>query len=470
MKRITLIILLPIMLASAALASTTPLYVQEIVSSSSGAMAKNALSIVKSSSIRFNFAEAFGFPALKQYSEEKVAEGMSDEEIDEMYTSLFINSELQDFEIEQALTKDAKLRAGVISSAFFASSILGAFTKQLGISTREEIEEYLQQSPQPISYAQFLAEIIQNAMSVATGLMMIFPAVDSPDKNLEELTNALSDIQMLKFDISYSDAYPNRIDKNNPIPTDSAFVFGATTSGIGGNAGDYLHRTNHVTPAAPINDSEKQFLTSIGITDEDVFTMMSTGLPRIIVNAVMSGSPILGNNPNMVGELDYAIVIDLIHESGSLIPLTVVPRIMFDQKQYNYFKRFLEEELEYLDITMAELISLLRHPEHPASLFQVLQLLHKDFSLVDITALEYETRDAIIISNAKSKDELFSELSYALDADPTITELNELIRSKGQLTLALLDKGYNLDEISPHFSPKRSFTTDNTELTGDRDE
>ena len=474
-----LILLIAVMLASPAFANT-PLYIQEIIAARSGSnpIAAITMNIVKNNTqVRLNFAKSFGFPTLQQYTEEKLAEGMGEKEIYELYTTMFINSELQEFEIEQALANDPRLRSGVLASAFLASSFFGAFAKSIGASTTDAVEEYLSQLQNQVSFEQFLDGITNNAMSVSYGLMTIFPAVDSPDKSLTELIDSLSEIQMLTFDISYSDALSERMPEDSNLDVNSALAFAVrdmTGNTIGGNVGDYLRRTNHIT-SAPINDQERNFLTSIGITDEEIFKMIPHGLPMRIAQVTMSGAPLLGNDPNMVGELDYALVIDLTHEPGSLASFFVTLQILFDQDQYNYFKRYLNEELEFLGITMAELIALLRHPERPASLFQVLQLLHKGFSLADIAELEYETRDAIIISNAESKEDLLADTHYALeelDEEPTLEFLNKLIRTKGQLTLALLAKGYLIDDIFPHFSPKKTTKTseDEAQDTGDTNE
>ena len=459
MKRIALLLYLSLA-TTATLANTTPLYVKEIITSEGGAIAKNAMSIITSSQIRMFYASAFGFPTLQQYTEEKTSEGMSKKEISELYTSMYLTSELQDYEIEAALTNNSDLRAGVISSAYLAAKFLDIFMQTTGAASKEDLEEYLEKTTQqPISFEQFLSGIITTSMNVAYGLTTIFAAADSPDKNLEELISDLSDVQLLKFDIEYSDAYSNRIEKDNPIPADSATAYAVSYGGnvLGGTVGDYLRRTNHVTPAA-INDAERKFLTGIGVTDEEVFAMMPTGLPRLLADTTMSGIPILGDDPNLVGELDYAIIIDLLNEPGSLFPLRVTSQIIYNQGEYDSFKKFLEDELEYLGISMEELVSALRHPERPSSLFQVLQALHKGFSLEEIDDLEYETLDAIIISNVKDKEEMFTELEYALDTDKEITVayLNELILSKGQLTIALLDKGYEIEDIPPHFIPKRT--------------
>lgn len=471
MKRVALLLYLSLA-TTAALANTAPLYVKEIIASDGGAIAKNAISIIRSSQIRLHYASAFGFPTLQQYIKEKTSEGMSEQEISELYTSMYLTSELQDYEIEAALTNNSELRAGVISSAYLAAKFLDVFMQTIGASNKEDLEEYLEKAAkQPVSFEQFLSGALTASMNMATGLTMIFAAADSPDKNLEELISDLSDIQLLKFDIEYSDAYSNRIQgDDNPIPADSASAYAVSDGSnvLGGTIGDYLRRTNHVTPAV-INDAERKFLTGIGITDEEIFAMMPTGLPRFLADTTMSGIPILGDDPNLVGELDYAIVIDLINEAGSLHPLKVTSQIIYNQREYGYFKKFLEEELEYLDVSMEELVSALRHPERPSSLFQVLQALHKGFSLEEIDDLEYETLDAIIISNIKDKEELFTELEYAVDMDKevTIAYLNEFIRSKGQLTLALLDQGYDIDSIPPHFVPKRTRSDNKDEATNE---
>ncbi len=102
---------------------------------------------------------------------------------------------------------------------------------------------------------------------------------------------------------------------------------------------------------------------------------------------------------------------------------------------------------------LAVIEGLANHPQHKASLFQIVQLDRLDFTLEEIRMLSYDARDAIIISNPDEQRDFLAKIRASLGIkDFNSQEIKEIEAKTGPLVFMLLDNGYDLEDIQPHNS------------------
>ena len=433
----------------------TPKYVKEIIQSDHST-AKDIKTLLNLKDYRAFSARELGFPAMDEYIANKTAEGMSESEASDLYEMMFIHSELSEHEIEKALANNPTFRADLLATTFIGGSIFEAL---MSTAVEHGIELFVKEE-------KLLELAFNSASEVSEGLGAMVTAIDNTDLTIDEINDEIALLTELDSPLSYHDeltAYNESMQLKNTLA--SAYtVFTAHQEldiGIKGYLGNFLIRTNHLSHP-PISADEQAYFESIGITDKEIIRMFPSGFFAILAIASESGDKsseelvsIIGNDPNRIGELDFAVIVDLIYEEGALSPALYSPAIATDAKEYQHVKGILDRELDHLGITMDSLVALLRHPKRPASLLQVLQLMHLGFSPDDITRLSYAARDAIIVTNTESKEEFLANVEDTLNAHPSIGYINAVAREKGQLTFVLLNNGYKLEDIQSHYFDHR---------------
>lgn len=441
--------------ASSVAQKRIPKYVKEIIQSDHST-AKDIKTLLNIKEYRAFYARDLGFPAMDEYIATKTDEGMSESEASDLYEMMFIHSELSEHEIERTLTNNSTIRADLLATTFIGGSIFAAL---MSTAMEHGIDLYIEEE-------KLLELALTSATEVSEGLGAMILAIDNPNLTINEINDEIALLTELDSPLSYHDELMSQ-NENMRLKSTLAHAYTVFTAhqeldiGIKGYLGNFLIRTNHLSHA-PISADEQAYFDTIGITDKEITSMFPSGFFALLAIAGESGDKnseelvsIIGNDPARVGELDFAVIVDLIYEEGALSPALYSPAIATDAKEYQHVKDILDRELDHLGITMDDLVALLRHPKRPASLLQVLQLLHLGFSPEDITRLNYAARDAIIVSNTDSKEEFLANVKDTLNAHPSIGYINAVAREKGQLTFVLLNNGYKLEDIQSHYFDHR---------------
>ncbi|MDE3269246.1 MAG: hypothetical protein OYH77_03065 [Pseudomonadota bacterium] len=446
--------------ASTAIAARqpTPQYVKEIIQFKHP-IATHARVLLDSVDYRFRYARELGFPSISEYLTAKATEGMSEEEARGLYEVMFINSELSEYELEQALTNNPNLRADIIATTTLATV---AYSQLLLL-----MEEY----DNNYDDVMLVSAAFTSAAQTSEGLALMFKAIDTPDLTAHEVIETTASLAELDAPLLYSEKLRDHIELME-LETSLAEAFTAFVTAqnldiaIKGTLGEFLLRINHLHHPSP-KAKEKQDFRRLGLSDAmiamtpDGFTTLvanaqnylatDTGVSRGQANKILTTIGNADDDANQITELDYAVIIDLIYEVGTLSPAVYTSAIATDVQEYEHVKDLLEHELDYLGMNMADLVSLLRHPQRPASLVQVLQLQHRDYSIADIRLLEHGARDAILMTDSTVRQEFLDIFSEILDRKLTLAGINKLTRTKGQFVFALLDEGYELEDIQPHY-------------------
>ena len=380
--------------------------------------------VVGASYFRQNFPKSYKSPYWHDYLIQKHAEGKSDEEAAELYQFMFGSGEaLTEEQAIDLLMADPVYRAHVIAHYSIASGVMIQAYEQLG----------------------------------------------DGDHSLDELRDRLSELATHSFAIRYRQHELNIYSHTN-------------------NHGYYLMRHTHVRhpPPSPFDLTElQQGGYDIDIMRQELPTVPLT--PVLLDNRVLPTSIV--DERARIGALNFALAMDFILEAGILVPgfspnvieeetfadwqidlakLThsipqhlpgSITRILFHAAGQKDVLAALAIELG-LEVDSADFAAhltaiedLANHPQHKASLFQVVQLDRLGFSLEEIKMLSYDARDAIIVSNPEGREDFVAKLSASLGIkDFNSQAINAIEAKTGPLVFMLLDNDYDLEDIQPHNS------------------
>ena len=421
--------------------------------------------VVGASYFRQNFPKSYKSPYWHDYLIQKHAEGKSDEEAAELYQFMFGSGEaLTEEQTIDLLMADPVYRAHVIAHYSIASGVMIQAYEQLGDGACPSCGKH----HTPEELVDNIFGLNKDDVAYGRELIPLVMATDG-DYSLDELRDRLSELATHSFAIRYRQHELNIDSHTN-------------------NHGYYLMRHTHVRhpPPSPFDLTElQQGGYDIDIMRQELPTVPLT--PVLLDNRVLPTSIV--DERARIGALDFALAMDFILEAGILVPGFSPNRIeeeTFADWQINLAKlthsipqhlpgsitRILFHAAGQKDVLAALAIELglevdsadfaahltaiedlANHPQHKASLFQVVQLDRLGFSLEEIKMLSYDARDAIIVSNPEGREDFVAKLSASLGIkDFNSQAINAIEAKTGPLVFMLLDNDYDLEDIQPHNS------------------
>lgn len=378
--------------------------------------------ILNSTYFRMTFAEAFSAPRWENFLEQQLAAGKDEEQAWQRYNLIFLMEKQPDEQQQlDILAAHPVLRANFLG---YIVAISYAVTQQ------------------PPPAAEQVEELRARVRMNSDKFIPLIMAIDR-DLSYEEIVTELHKLLNYHFSLSYRQ---QALMRDASIPPYQ-------------HLGAYLMRDNHIVhsqlPALGV-----QVLMQRGHYEPELYDLIPGNLISVFANPHFKPLDI-DWQARKIGDLDLAMAIDLVSEAGVLMPHGVSSTMIADPEQHkqNNVMLFLSNELGCIGTDadrfafLAEVAEVLNDPQQPASLFQVAQLTRLGFSLEEIRALSYNTRDAIIIGDFNDREHFVQELTERLDTadlSTALAELHAMVAATGPLLLHLLRQGYHQADISPH--------------------
>ena len=365
---------------------------------------------VNMSYFRVIFPQAFGVPRWDDFLDEHLKDGISETRAMTRYRQFLQGNLLLPTNVEAVLMREDVFRAHVLAYAFLVSTA--------------PVESH--NDPKHVE------------MLIASRMLVPLVMAIDADYELDELVERLLHLSDHRVEISL---------RRSPA------LVGAVPPMFNGYVGDYLFRFNHIKHA-DIGANEIGELRRRGYRDPRLHGMLSPFVAQLLTSGDYQR---LAENNGRLGELDMALVVDLIAEQGIIGAGAIHPHHIIDRDAH--LQPRIKELLLYEmgneavagDDFWHEVESLLNAPHRPASLFQIVQLLRLGFDFADIAALSYWARDAIIVSNPYDKAD-FTHIASQLLATSGFdsTAINNVVAARGPLVFMLAQYGYELEAINQH--------------------
>lgn len=281
----------------------------------------------------------------------------------------------------------------------------------------------------------------QEMARIAGTSRLIVPLVMAIDGDYtqSELFKNVTDLLTHQFTVNY------RHQRDPPLPSHQIFH---------GHIGRYLFREHH-QHHGKLNVELTKALQQRGYRDSHLQNLLSPSLAWHL--SQLDHQPLaVDSATHRIGDLDAALIVDLLSEGGIVKPEVVDPLHLLDinqQLQKNVKQLLLYEMLgdRNAEDFLQEVVDLLNAPREAASLFQIVQLLRLGFSFDDIKALSYWAREAIIVSNHASKESFTGSVILTLDTFGfSAAAVNGVVADVGPLVFMLERWGYELDQINRH--------------------
>ena len=381
------------LVTSASLAKSGEMkYLREIVSKS------NMLEIANSPLFRIDFSLGReSIPTINAYFKQK---GLELETAEPDVRNETLNAWVQEFyppmteeQLLQELNSDSHMRAFVVTFTLLLQAL--------------QLQGQIPAIPQLYKFA--------------IGHAMLWEAIDK-DVAVQDLMMQRDQAKSM-FSVGFSDE--NEYD----VPRDRNFVYA--------DAGAYLLRANHIRPL-PLPDETRDILQERGYRQEQV-ELMSTEA----ANALLTQKVLPEPDSGLALDLDTALLVDLLSEP-LIINASIPSPYQLERSDSPVTEYIADEMLTTWAEVGEQVIALLNDKDNPASLFQIVQLVRIGFTLDEIIAMTYATRDAVILANPVSKS------SFIAAEGEDISAWNTLIAEKGALTFLLRRYHHSLDAINPH--------------------
>ena len=390
-------------------------YLAESLQKSGQENFRDFATVVSMPYFRTTFPKAYGVPNLKDFWQQQLAEGVSEERIAQRYQLAMHIEPLTDEAIGAMLMQHPTLRAHI-----YAYSIL--------YSINYPNEERGQEDMHKVAVG-------------SRSLVPLIMAIDG-DYSLQELVRRLVELMEHDFRIAFRQLPEEMANMN------SGQVFN-------GHIGNYLFRSNFNTLTTTVEELE-QALYDRGYEDYDFINMLPLWLANILANVEHQPLPI-DSEARTIGELDWAIAVNLMAEKGVLgpgfvnLPQIVDSQAASHQKAQQMLLFELRGKQEGGDEFWQQVQAILNNTRKRGSLFQIKQLLNLDFPLDEIAALSYWARDAIIISDPASRNAFLRASQALLNTDGFDSKaINKIVADVGPLIFMLQQYDYELYDINPH--------------------